>query len=344
MKAAILEKGKMDVREVPKPSPEYEQALVRLTTAGVCHSDLHLIKGDWPRMIPPYPIPMGHEGIGVVEQLGPGAERFIQIGDRVILGLGGTGGGYWCGACEYCLSGRPRLCKEAKGIIGTYAEYIAVWAKSLVRLPAEVGDEEVSLACGGLTAYSAVKKLIKFGVLPGKPVAIIGAAGGLGHFAVQVAKVFGYKVVGVDLGPDKKEFLRKLGADYAVDINEAAEFVKKEFGGAYASIVFSPRLAGFELGLNLMRAGGIFVSVGMPAVSEGSMSISPLELLRKDPLIMSSAVGTVEDMRELVQLAAEGKVKTHISRVGCLSEIHQILDELDRGKYTGRAIINNMAG
>lgn len=342
MKAAILEKGKIDVREIPKPSPQYENALVRITTAGVCHSDLHLVKGDWPRMIPPYPIPMGHEGIGIVEELGPGAEKFIQVGDRVILGLGGTGGGYWCGACEYCLSGRPRLCKEAKGIIGTYAEYIALWAKSLVRLPAEIGDQEVSLACAGLTAYSAVKKLIKFGVLPGKPVAIIGAAGGLGHYAVQVAKAFGYKVIGVDVGPDKKDFLLKLGVDYAVDVNEAKEFVKKKFGGTYASIVFSPRLAGFELGLNLMKAGGVFVSVGMPAASEGSMSISPLELLRKDPLIMSSAVGTVEEMRELVQLAADGKVKTHVSRVGCLSEIHQILEELDQGKYPGRAIINDM--
>jgi len=342
MKAAILDKGKLDVREVPKPSPQYEQALVRITAAGVCHSDLHLLRGDWPRFILPYPIPMGHEGIGIVEALGPGAEKFVQIGDRVILGLGGTGGGYWCGACEYCLSGRPRLCREAKGIIGTYAEYIALWAKSLVRLPESVGDQEVSLACGGLTAYSAVKKLIRFGVLPGKPVAIIGAAGGLGHYAVQVAKAFGYKVVGVDVGQDKKDFLMKLGADYAVDVDEAASFVKEKFIGVYASLVFSPRLSGFDLGFALMRTGGVFVSIGMPAASEGSIAISPLELLRKDPLIMSSAVGTVEDMRELVQLAADGKVKTHVSRVGCLSEINQILLELEQGKFPGRAILNDM--
>jgi propanol-preferring alcohol dehydrogenase len=285
---------------------------------------------------------MGHEGIGIVEELGPGAEKFIQKGDRVILGLGGSGGGYWCGACEYCLSGRPRLCKQTKGIIGTYAEYISVWVKSLVKLPEEISDREVPLACGGLTAYSAVKKLIKFGVLPGKPVAIIGAAGGLGHYAVQIAKAFGYKVIGVDVGQDKIEFVKSLGADYAVDVSEAAEFVKEKFGGVYASVVFSPEIAGFQLGLRLMRRGGVFVGVGMPAVSDGPISITPLELLGRDPLIMASAVGTVEEMRELVQLAVDGKVKTHVGRVASFSEISQVLEELDQGKYAGRAIIDNM--
>ncbi len=118
MKAAILEKGILEIREVPKPSPKNEEALVRMITAGVCHSDLHLVRGDWPRFAVPFAIPLGHEGIGIVEELGPGAEKFIQKGDRVILGLGGAGGGYWCGACEYCLSGRPRLCKADQGNYG----------------------------------------------------------------------------------------------------------------------------------------------------------------------------------------------------------------------------------
>ncbi|MBN2463259.1 MAG: alcohol dehydrogenase catalytic domain-containing protein [Dehalococcoidia bacterium] len=340
MRAVILADGKLVIKDVPKPSPGHEEALVKITTAGVCHSDLHLVKGDWPAFVQPFPIPMGHEGIGIVEGLGPGAEKFIQKGDRVILGLGGSGGGYWCGACEYCLSGRPRLCKQTKGIIGAYADYISVWAKSLVKLPEEISDREVPLACGGLTAYSAVKKLIKFDVLPGKPIGIIGAAGGLGHYGVQVAMAFGYKVVGVDVGKEKIEFVKSLGADYAVDVSEAEKFVKEKFGGVYASIVFSPKIAGFELGLKLLKRGGVFVGVGMPAVSEGTISITPVELLGKDPLIMASAVGTVEEMRELVQLAADGKVKTHVSRVASLSEISQVLEDLEEGKYAGRAIID----
>jgi propanol-preferring alcohol dehydrogenase len=341
MRAAILEGGKLVLKEVPKPSPKNEEALVRMTAAGVCHSDVHLVKGDWPSFVRPFPIPMGHEGIGIIEELGPGAEKFGQKGDRVILGLGGSGGGYWCGACEYCLSGRPRLCKQTKGIIGTYAEYISLWVKSLVKLPENVSDREVPLACGGLTAYSAVKKLIKFGVSPGKPIAIVGAAGGLGHYGVQVAKAFGYKVLGVDVGQEKIEFAKKLGADWAVDVSEAGKFVKEKFGGVYASIVFAPKITAFELGLRLMNRGGVFVSVGMPAVNEGPISFTPVELLARDPLIMASAVGTVEEMRELVQLAADGKVKTHVGRVACLSEINQVLAELEEGKYPGRAIIDD---
>lgn len=213
MRAAILDNGRLEIREVDKPVPQPEEALIKMITAGVCHSDLHLAKGDWPRFIRPYPFPLGHEGIGIVEDLGPGAEKFVRKGDRVILGLGGTGGGYWCGACEYCLSGRPRLCKEAKGITGTYAEYISLWAKSLVKLPEEVGNDAVPLACGGLTAYGAVKKLIKYEVLPGKPIAIVGAAGGLGHYAVQIAKAFGYQVLGVEVGKEKLDFILSQGAD-----------------------------------------------------------------------------------------------------------------------------------
>jgi D-arabinose 1-dehydrogenase-like Zn-dependent alcohol dehydrogenase len=120
MQAARLEDGELHIRDVPAPVPGTEEALIRISAAGVCHSDLHLARGDWQGV--PRTGTIGHEAIGIVEALGPGAERFVDLGDRVILGLGGTGGGYWCGACEYCLKGQPRHCSESKGIIGTFAE------------------------------------------------------------------------------------------------------------------------------------------------------------------------------------------------------------------------------
>ena len=171
MKAAMLDDGHVIVRDIPTPTPGYEEALVRLTTAGVCHSDLHIARREWTGARTSGQL--GHEGIGIVEALGPGAERFTSVGDRVIVGLGGSGGGYWCGACEYCLGGRPRLCAQSKGIMGAYAEYIAVWAKSLVKLPDSVHDHDVPLACAGLTAYGAVKKLVKFDVLPGSQIVTV---------------------------------------------------------------------------------------------------------------------------------------------------------------------------
>jgi propanol-preferring alcohol dehydrogenase len=342
MKAARLEDGTLFIRDVPVPEPGVDEALVHIRAAGVCHSDLHLARGDWFGV--PRTGTIGHEAIGVVEAVGPGADRFVQVGDRVILGLGGTGGGYWCGACEYCLGGEPRHCSQSKGIMGVFAEHFSVYAPSLVVLPDSVGDHEAPLACGGLTAYGAVKKLLKHHVLPGRPIAVIGAAGGLGHYAVQLATAFGYKVVGVDIGEERLEFVRSLGAHLAVSADDAAEVVQRELGGVDASLIFSAKMAGFRLGITLLRRGGLFVAVGLPASSEGNIEINPFEFFMKDPTMIYSAVGTVQDMRELVELAAAGKVRSHVSRTGPLSELGTIFDELEAGSYLGRAVLTDLGG
>ncbi len=342
MKAARLEQGKLEIQELPTPVPGHEEALVEISSAGVCHSDLHIVRGDWVGV--PDTMPIGHEAIGIVQALGPGAERFIEVGDRVILGLGGTGGGYWCGACEYCLRGDTRHCAQTQGIMGTFAEEFCVYARSLVKLPDSIGDEEAPLACGGLTAYGAVKKLFKHHIQPGRPVAIVGAAGGLGHYAVQIAKAFGYKVVGVDVGEERLKFVESLGADLAVDPEGAAEAVERHYGGVDASLAFTARIAGFDLGLRLLRRGGLFVAVGLPATSEGNLELNPFEFFFRDPTLIYSAVGNVQDMRELVDMAAAGQVKSHIGRVGRLSELPAVFDDLEAGRYVGRAVITDLRG
>lgn len=340
MKAARIEDGELQILDLPTPEPGPDEARVRISASGVCHSDLHIARGDWFGL--PGSGSLGHEAIGVVEALGPGADRFVAVGDRVILGLGGAGGGYWCGACEYCLKGQPRHCAQTKPIMGTFAEQFCVWAPSLVKLPDSIGDEEAPLACGGLTAYGAVKKLLAHHVLPGRPVAVIGAAGGLGHYAVQIATAFGYKVVGVDIGEERLDFVRSLGAHLAVDASEAAD-VAQQLGGVDAALVFSAKLAGFQLGLDMLRRGGLFVAVGLPATSEGNLQLNPFQFFLKDPTLIYSAVGTVQDMRELVDLVAAGRVKTHVSRVGPLSDLPAIFDELEASKYLGRAVITDLA-
>ena len=342
MKAARLEDGTLHIRDLPVPVPGDEEALVRISASGVCHSDLHIARGDWAGL--PRSGSIGHEAIGIVEALGPGAERFAQVGDRVILGLGGAGGGYWCGACEYCLRGQPRHCTETKPIMGTFAEYFCVWARSLVPLPDQVADEDAPLACGGLTAYGAVKKLLKHHVLPGRPVAVIGAAGGLGHYAVQIATAFGYRVVGVDIGEERLEFVRSLGADVAVSADDAVDVVQREYGGVDACLVFSARIAGFDLGLKLLRKGGLFVAVGLPASSEGNLQLNPFEFFIKDPTLIYSAVGTVQDMRELVDLAASGHVRRATSRVSarCRSSATSSTSSR-RASTSGRAVLTDLS-
>lgn len=341
MRAAKIEEfGKVIIKDVPKPEPGAEEALIRITSAGVCHSDLHLVRGDWIKFFPPG---LGHEGIGVVEELGPEAEKYVKKGDRVIFGLGGTAGAYWCGACEYCLSGKPMLCQQKQSLYGALGEYISIWVKALVKLPDEIDDKEAPLACAGLTAFSAIKKIAKFGVVAGKTIAIIGAAGGLGSFAIQIAKAFGFKVVGVDVGSEKLEFIKNMGADFAKEPGEVGKFVKKEFrGGVEACLIVASKLAAFELGLKLVKNGGLFVAVGLPALSEGTFPVLPFNLVLKDITLIGSLVGTVDEMRELVQLAADGKVKTHVGRTANLSEINQVLEELEKGSFTGRAIITDM--
>jgi propanol-preferring alcohol dehydrogenase len=338
MKAARLAQGSIEIQDLPTPTPRPDEAFVRMRSAGVCHSDLHIARGDWAGL--PSSMPLGHEGIGIVEALGPGAERYVSVGDRVILGLGGTGGGFWCGACEYCLRGDPRHCAQAKGIMGTFSQEFCVYAKSLVKLPDHIGDEEAALACGGLTAYGAVKKLLKHHILPGRRIAVIGAAGGLGHYAVQIANAFGYKVVGVDVGEERLAFVASLGAHTVLAADEAAA-AAQAFGGVDASLVFSAKLAGFDLGLQMLRRGGLFVAVGIPASSEGNLQINPWEFFRRDPTLIYSAVGTVQDMRELVDMAAEGRVKSHVGRTAALSEIAAVFDDLDAGRYVGRAVITD---
>jgi alcohol dehydrogenase, propanol-preferring len=340
MKAARVMDGGVRVVDLAVPEPGPDQALVRISSAGVCHSDLHLARGDWKGV--GQSGVLGHEAIGIVEDLGPGADRFINRGDRVILGLGGTGGGYWCGACEYCLGGSPRHCAQGKGIMGTFAEQFAVYAPSLVVLPDELSDLEAPLACGGLTAYGAVKKLLKHQIRPGRPVAVIGAAGGLGHYAVQIASNFGYEVVGVDVGSERLEFVRSMGASLAVEPGEAVSAVQP-LGGVGAALVFTAKIAGFDLGLKMLRKGGLFVAVGLPPTDEGNLQLNPFEFFFKDPTLIYSAVGTVQDMRELVDLAVRGKVRSHVSRVGPLSELDTIFDELQASKYLGRAVIDDLA-
>lgn len=340
MKSARLAQGVIQIQDLPTPAPQLEEARIRMRSAGVCHSDLHIVRGDWAGL--PNSMPLGHEGIGIVEELGPGADRYVSVGDRVILGLGGTGGGYWCGACEYCMRGEPRHCAQTKGIMGTFSQEFCVYAKSLVKLPESVGDDEAPLACGGLTAYGAVKKLLKHHILPGRRIAVIGAAGGLGHYAVQIASAFGYKVVGVDIGADRLAFVESLGAHTVLSADDAAA-AAQSFGGVDASLVFSAKLAGFDLGLQMLRRGGLFVGVGIPASSEGNIQLNPWEFFRRDPTLIYSAVGTVQDMRELVEMAAEGRVKSHISRTAALSEIGDVFDDLEAGRYVGRAVITDFS-
>ena len=137
-------------------------------------------------------------------------------------------------------------------------------------------------------------------------------------------------------------FVKSLGAHTVLSAEDAVAAVQ-EFGGVDASLVFSAKLAGFDLGLQMLRRGGLFVAVGIPASSEGNLQLNPFEFFRRDPTLIYSAVGTVQDMRELVDMAAAGNVKSHIGRKAPLSDLGNVFDELEAGRYVGRAVITDLS-
>jgi len=134
-------------------------------------------------------------------------------------------------------------------------------------------------------------------------------------------------------------FATGLGAEVAIEANDARQRVTTEFGGVDAAIVFTANIAGYQLGFDLLGKKSLFIAVGLPATSQGPFEVDPFLLFYKDPTIIFSAVGTVQDMRELVDLAARGVVKTHVSRTGGLEELPTIFDELEASAYLGRAVI-----
>lgn len=350
MKAAVIKEfGKpIVIEQVPEPTIGPGEVLVKLNLSGVCHTDLHLWKGDWPTIKAVQEITgvriVGHEGAGVVKEVGSGV-TLIRPGDRVAVGWYN----YVCGSCAYCLQGVPHWCPNAKyttvHVSGTFAEYTKVHERVAIKIPDGVKDEEAGpIACGGGTSYGAIRKLITEARLPpGKWVAIIGAAGGLGHMAVQIAKAFAYKVVGVDLGAERVKFMEKIGADLAVDATNpetAISLVKeKTSGGVHAVIVEAPEIGGFDLALKILRTAGTLVVVGLPPETQGAIPITPVMSVVGGFKVIPSLVAMPYEYEELFELIPEGKLKIHVEAIEPLENINKIFEEIEKRAYVGRKCV-----
>jgi hypothetical protein len=159
MKAAVVHdfSQPLSIDDVPRPEPGDGQVLVRIEACGLCHTDIHAAHGDWP-IKPPLPLIPGHEGVGIVEALGPGAGEEIVVGDRVAI----PWLGFACGHCRYCNSGRETLCEAQPNtgysVDGGYGEYATAYARHVVKVPeGEDSLDAAPLSCAGVTVYKAVK-------------------------------------------------------------------------------------------------------------------------------------------------------------------------------------------
>jgi alcohol dehydrogenase, propanol-preferring len=340
MKAAVLHSFAelLAIEDVAKPAPGPGQLLIKVAACGVCHSDLHLALGEWDLLKPitKLPLILGHEVAGTIEAVGDNVKDFA-VGDRV----GVPWLHYTCGECEFCSTGRETLClkQQVTGctVDGGFAEFVKANASHTVKLPDNLSFEEAApLLCAGLTVHSAMKRA---GVGPGQKIAIFGI-GGLGHLAIQLAKTRGAEVIGVDIADDKLELARECGADTIVNAvtTQAYKEIKKiSGGGAHVAMVTSASRIAYETALRSLKRGGTLSVVGM---SPEPISVSTVALVSGEYKIVASAVGTRQDLREVLQIAAEGKVKCKIE-TRRLAEVNGVMSDIKEGRLVGRVVLLN---
>ncbi len=336
MHSAVVEAfGKpLVLREWAIPTPGPGQIVVKTEACGVCHTDLHAAHGDWP-LKPKLPFIPGHEGIGIVSAVGAGV-TIVKAGDRV--------GVPWlysaCGHCEYCLTAWETVCAEAEfgGYTknGGFAEYILADPDYVAHIPSGLDALAAApIICAGITTYKGLKET---GARPGEWVAISGA-GGLGHLAIQYAKVMGLMVCAVDIDDRKLAQATTLGADCVVNAKSgdpAAAVKKLTDGGAHGVLITAPSLIAFNQGVAMTRKHGICVLVGLPP---GEFPIPLFDVVANCITIRGSFVGTRHDMAEALAFAAQGKVKADIE-LQPLSAINEVLQRLEHGDVPARVVID----
>jgi propanol-preferring alcohol dehydrogenase len=336
MHVAVVEKfgEPLVLREWDIPSPGAGQILIKTEACGVCHTDLHAARGDWP-LKPTLPFIPGHEAIGLVAALGTGV-TLVKEGDRVGLP--------WlysaCGHCEYCLSGWETVCPQAQfgGYTknGGFAEYLLADPNYVARVPSGLGAKDAApLICAGVTTYKGIKETA---ARPGQWIAISGV-GGLGHLAVQYAKVMGLQICAIDIDDGKLAHAKRLGADVVVNAKtaDAAAAVKKATGGgAHGVLITAPSLVAFKQGIGMVRSRGTCVLVGLPP---GEFPVPLFDVVANCITIRGSFVGTRQDMVEALAFAAEGKVKADIE-LQPLSSINQVFERLQRGDVASRVVLD----
>jgi propanol-preferring alcohol dehydrogenase len=324
MKAAVVHEfgAPLRIEELPTPTPGEGEVLVRIEASGLCHTDIHAAHGDWP-VKPRLPLIPGHEGVGIVEAIGPGAANGIAEGDRVAL----PWLGYACGHCRYCEAGWETLCESQLNMgyfmDGSYAEYAKGNLRHVVKVPDGIDPVDAApLTCAGVTTYKAVKVS---GARPATLTAVWGA-GGLGHLAIQYARAHGSTVVAIDIHDEKLATARELGAEYTVNAaTEDAVATIKALGGSDASIVTAVSPIAFRQAFDAMARGGTLVFVGLPAHNEVEIPI--FQTVLNGITIKGSIVGTHLDLEEVFRLHAEGRTRV-LRETRRLEQVNESISEV----------------
>jgi propanol-preferring alcohol dehydrogenase len=321
----------LTIDEVPPPELAPGQIRVRVEASGLCHTDIHAAHGDWPiKPTPPF-IP-GHEGVGIVTELGPGASE-VAVGDRVAM----PWLAYACGVCDYCVSGRETLCLQQKNmgysIDGGFGQYATAFGRYVVRVPEGIDPLDAApLTCAGVTMYKAV---MVAGTRSTDLVAVFGV-GGLGHLAIQYAAIAGGRVVAVDLHDEKLDLARELGAEFTVNATreDPIEAIQR-LGGANQALAIAASPRAFEQAYGSLRRGGTLVFVGLPA--DNQMRLPIFETVLGGITLVGSIVGTRTDLRQVLELHAAGKTRL-IRETRPLDQVNEAMADVENGRVAARIV------
>lgn len=334
MKAAVCEAfGKpLTVKDVPEPSVGPDEVLVRVEACGVCHSDVHLVDGEWADWGTPLPIIPGHEVTGIVERAGDRAVG-LKPGDPV----GIPWMQYACGQCPACRAGAEMLCASQKAtgvtVNGGYAELVTAPAAFAHRIPPGL-DLVVAapLLCAGITVFSPLRRA---GNVAGKIVAVAGI-GGLGHLGIRMAAAMGARVVAITRGTEKRGLAHDLGAHEVVDYEkENAGSRLASMGGADLILLTGISARLFEECVPGLGPNGTLVILA--AIAEAA-KVVPASLLMGQKRIAGSVVGNRDDMDAMLSFAADHGIAPIVERHP-LAKVNEVLDRLRRGEVRLRAVL-----
>jgi S-(hydroxymethyl)glutathione dehydrogenase / alcohol dehydrogenase len=344
------------VEEVDLGPPRTGEVQVRLKATGICHSDVHLIRGEWGGKLP---VVAGHEGAGVVEAVGPGV-TLAKPGDRVVVSLLRS-----CGRCAFCQTGAPYMCAgsfplDAEGLLrnrrgeplgrgfrtATFAERAVVDQSQVALVPDDMPlDQAALLACGVITGLGAVVNTAR--VPPGSSVVVIGT-GGVGLNAIQGAVISGAgQIIGVDRLDAKLEAARAFGATDTVNgaQRDAAEAVAELTEGAGAEYVFVTvgSAAAVALGLRMIGTLGTLVIVGLPEQG-ATVPLTIDQIVNSGQRVVGSNMGSTRlsvDVPRLVALHRQKRLKLAelISARYPLERINEAIEAMERGEALRNVIV-----
>ena len=307
-----------------------QEVEISITHCGICHSDLHLISNDWG--ISHYPFIPGHEIVGTVASVGDEV-RLLEVGQRVGLGWQSNS----CGECEWCTRGMENLCPKAEGTCvhrhGGYAERVRANSRFVIPVPDALESEHAApLLCGGVTVYNPLRTL---GVNPSSRVGIVGI-GGLGHMAIQFARVFGAEVTAFSTSAAKEDEVRALGAHRFVNSRESKAL--KEVAGTL-DLVLSTVNADQDWGtyVQALRPTGTLCFVGVPP---SPVSVHAFPLISGLRSITGNPTGSPYRLREMLDVAARHGVKAITERFP-MAKANEAIEKVKKNKVRYRAVLAN---